>query len=304
MKGCHRVKFMAKPFLKWAGGKRQLITTIEGVLPKNIEDLDTYIEPFVGGGALLFHFLEKNQFKNWHISDINPELILCYKRIKDSVKLVNTALNKLISEYPTDNESRATFFYEIRSQWNSNLDIANMSKKKQCERVAQTIFLNKTCFNGLFRLNRKGEFNVPTGKYVNPAFPSNDDLIAVSKALSNVKIHLGAYNSAIDWIEGKTLVYFDPPYRPLSKTSSFVSYSKGDFNDEDQNNLAEFCNTLNDRNVKFILSNSDPKNTVPDDDFFDDLYSNFTIQRIHAGRAINSNPKKRGKITELLVRNY
>lgn len=295
---------MAKPFLKWAGGKRQLITTIEGILPKNIEDLDTYIEPFIGGGALLFHFLEKNQFKNWHISDINPELILCYKRIKDSVKLVNTALNKLISEYPTDNESRATFFYEVRSQWNSNLDIENMSKKKQCERVAQTIFLNKTCFNGLFRLNRKGEFNVPTGKYVNPSFPSNNDLIAVSKALSNVKIHLGAYDSAIDWIEGETLVYFDPPYRPLSKTSSFVSYSKGDFNDEDQNNLAEFCNTLNDRNVKFILSNSDPKNTVPDDDFFDDLYSNFTIQRIHAGRAINSNPKKRGKITELLVRNY
>lgn len=295
---------MAKPFLKWAGGKRQLITTIEGVLPKNIEDLDTYIEPFIGGGALLFHFLEKNQFKNWHISDINPELILCYKRIKDSVKLVNTALNSLISEYPTDNESRATFFYEIRSQWNSNLDIENMSKKKQCERVAQTIFLNKTCFNGLFRLNRKGEFNVPTGKYVNPSFPSNNDLIAVSKALSNVKIHLGAYDSAIDWIEGETLVYFDPPYRPLSKTSSFVSYSKGDFNDEDQNNLAEFCNTLNDRNVKFILSNSDPKNTVPDDDFFDDLYSNFTIQRIQAGRAINSNPKKRGKITELLVRNY
>jgi DNA adenine methylase len=295
---------MAKPFLKWAGGKRQLITTIEGVLPKNIEDLDTYIEPFIGGGALLFHFLEKNQFKNWHISDINPELILCYKRIKDSVKSVNTALNKLISKYPTDNESRATFFYEIRSQWNSNLDIENMSKKKQCERVAQTIFLNKTCFNGLFRLNRKGEFNVPTGKYVNPSFPSNNDLIAVSKALSNVKIHLGAYDSAIDWIEGETLVYFDPPYRPLSKTSSFVSYSKGDFNDEDQNNLAEFCNTLNDRNVKFILSNSDPKNTVPDDDFFDDLYSNFTIQRIHASRAINSNPKKRGKITELLVRNY
>jgi len=295
---------MAKPFLKWAGGKRQLITTIEGVLPKNIEELDTYIEPFIGGGALLFHFLEKNQFKNWHISDINPELILCYKRIKDSVKLVNTALNKLISEYPTDNESRATFFYEIRSQWNSNLDIENMSKKKQCERVAQTIFLNKTCFNGLFRLNRKGEFNVPTGKYVNPSFPSNKDLIAVSKALSNVKIHLGAYDSAIDWIEGETLVYFDPPYRPLSKTSSFVSYSKGDFNDEDQNNLAEFCNTLDDRNVKFILSNSDPKNTVPDDDFFDDLYSNFTIQRVHAGRAINSNPEKRGKITELLVRNY
>ena len=295
---------MAKPFLKWAGGKRQLITTIEGVLPKNIEELDTYIEPFIGGGALLFHFLEKNQFKNWHISDINPELILCYKRIKDSVKLVNTALNKLISEYPTDNESRATFFYEIRSQWNSNLDIENMSKKKQCERVAQTIFLNKTCFNGLFRLNRKGEFNVPTGKYVNPSFPSNNDLIAVSKALSNVKIHLGAYDSAIDWIEGETLVYFDPPYRPLSKTSSFVSYSKGDFNDEDQNNLAEFCNTLDDRNVKFILSNSDPKNTVPDDDFFDDLYSNFTIQRVHAGRAINSNPEKRGKITELLVRNY
>ena len=295
---------MAKPFLKWAGGKRQLITTIEGVLPKNIEELDTYIEPFIGGGALLFHFLEKNQFKNWHISDVNPELILCYKRIKDSVKLVNTALNKLISEYPTDNESRATFFYEIRSQWNSNLDIENMSKKKQCERVAQTIFLNKTCFNGLFRLNRKGEFNVPTGKYVNPSFPSNKDLIAVSKALSNVKIHLGAYDSAIDWIEGETLVYFDPPYRPLSKTSSFVSYSKGDFNDEDQNNLAEFCNTLDDRNVKFILSNSDPKNTVPDDDFFDDLYSNFTIQRVHAGRAINSNPEKRGKITELLVRNY
>lgn len=295
---------MAKPFLKWAGGKRQLISTIEDFLPKEIDTYETYIEPFIGGGALLFHLLEKNQFDNWHISDINPELILCYRRIKDSVQDVIKSLNKLISDYPDSLGERSTYFYKIRSIWNSNLDLSKLGISEQCERVAQMIFLNKTCFNGLFRLNKNGEFNVPNGKYVNPSFPSNTELEEVSQALQNVQIHLGSYDESINWTEGKTLFYFDPPYRPLSKTSSFVSYSKGDFNDEDQRELAEFCKTLDKNKVKFILSNSDPKNTVPEDSFFDDLYDGFEIKRIKAGRAINSNPNKRGKITELLVRNY
>mgnify|MGYP001326263121 CR=1 FL=1 len=295
---------MAKPFLKWAGGKRQLISTIEQVFPEDIDGCKTYIEPFIGGGALLFHLLERNQFESYHISDINPELVLCYRRIKDSVQDVIKSLNKLVSAYPEDKDGRSEYFYSIRQEWNSNLDISKLNKLEQCKRVAQMIFLNKTCFNGLFRLNRKGEFNVPTGRYVNPSFPSDKELTDVSIALKNVHIHQGSYKESINWVEGDTLIYFDPPYRPLSKTASFVSYSKGDFNDDDQRELADFCRELDRIDVRFILSNSDPKNTSPEDDFFDDLYSGFNVQRIQAGRAINSNPDKRGKITELLVRNY
>ena len=295
---------MAKPFLKWAGGKRQLISTIEQVFPEDIDGCKTYIEPFIGGGALLFHLLERNQFESYHISDINPELVLCYRRIKDSVQDVIKSLNKLVSAYPEDKDGRSEYFYSIRKEWNSNLDISKLNKLEQCKRVAQMIFLNKTCFNGLFRLNRKGEFNVPTGRYVNPSFPSDKELTDVSIALKNVHIHQGSYKESINWVEGDTLIYFDPPYRPLSKTASFVSYSKGDFNDDDQRELADFCRELDRIDVRFILSNSDPKNTSPEDDFFDDLYSGFNVQRIQAGRAINSNPDKRGKITELLVRNY
>ena len=295
---------MAKPFLKWAGGKRQLISEIEKRLPSKINEIETYVEPFIGGGALLFHMLENYNFKQIHISDINLELVLCYRQLQSSVNDVISSLDKLVDEFPSTTEERSDYFYKIRDLWNSNLDIDSMSDKNRSKRVAQMIFLNKTCFNGLFRLNKSGKFNVPTGRYKNPSFPSAESLKEVNQALQGVTIHHASYEKCLDWVNDKSFVYFDPPYRPLSKTSSFISYSKGDFNDDNQTELASLTKELHKKNVSFLLSNSDPKNTVKDDEFFDELYSDFQIDRVFASRAINSNPDRRGKISELLIKNY
>ena len=295
---------MAKPFLKWAGGKRQLLDEIRARLPNTIHEMDTYIEPFIGGGAVLFDMIDRFDFKNVHISDINPELVLCYKQIQSSVEEVIQSLEDLIEKYPKSEEKRDEYYYALRDLWNSNLKIDTMTNKKKSLRVAQMIFLNKTCFNGLFRLNRSGKFNVPTGRYKKPSFPSAESLKEVNKALQGVIIHHASYEKCLDWVDGKSLVYFDPPYRPLSKTSSFISYSKGDFNDNNQTELASLVKQLHNKNVSFLLSNSDPKNTVKDDEFFDELYSDFKIDRVFASRAINSNPDRRGKISELLIKNY
>jgi DNA adenine methylase len=295
---------MAKPFLKWAGGKRQLITDIEKRLPQEMNEIETYIEPFIGGGALLFHMLENYNFKQIHISDINLELVLCYRQLQSSVNDVISSLEKLVDEFPSTTEERSDYFYKIRELWNSNLDIESMTDEERSSRVAQMIFLNKTCFNGLFRLNRSGKFNVPTGRYKNPSFPSPEYLKEVNQALKGVIIHHASYEKCLEWVDNKSFVYFDPPYRPLSKTSSFISYSKGDFNDDNQTELASLTKELHKKNVSFLLSNSDPKNTVKDDVFFDELYSDFKIDRVFANRAINSNPDRRGKISELLIQNY
>ena len=296
---------MARPFLKWAGGKRQLMNEIEARLPSDIEECKSYIEPFVGGGAVLFHLLETRTFEEVHISDINPELILCYRTLKSDAISVIKHLSKMIESYPTEQDQRKESYYAIRQDWNSNVGkIPSLSKTQRAKRTAKTLFLNKTCFNGLFRVNSKGEFNVPIGSYVNPSFPSSEDLLEVQSALQSVTIHEVPFEECENWIDGTSFVYFDPPYRPLSATSHFVSYSKGDFNDEDQKRLAKFFRTLDKTGAKLLLSNSDPKNTNPTDEFFDNLYSKFTIDRVSANRAINSKGLKRGPINELLIRNY
>ena len=296
---------MARPFLKWAGGKRQLMKEIEARLPSDIEECKSYIEPFVGGGAVLFHLLETRTFEEVHISDINPELILCYRTLKSDAISVIKHLSKMIESYPTEQDQRKESYYAIRQDWNSNVGkIPSLSKTQRAKRTAKTLFLNKTCFNGLFRVNSKGEFNVPIGSYVNPSFPSSEDLLEVQSALQSVTIHEAPFEECENWIDGTSFVYFDPPYRPLSATSHFVSYSKGDFNDEDQKRLATFFRTLDKTGAKLLLSNSDPKNTNPTDEFFDNLYSKFTIDRVSANRAINSKGLKRGPINELLIRNY
>ena len=296
---------MARPFLKWAGGKRQLMNEIEARLPSDIEECKSYIEPFVGGGAVLFHLLETRTFEEVHISDINPELILCYRTLKSDAISVIKHLSKMIESYPTEQDQRKESYYAIRQDWNSNVGkIPSLSKTQRAKRTAKTLFLNKTCFNGLFRVNSKGEFNVPIGSYVNPSFPSSEDLLEVQSALQSVTIHEAPFEECENWIDGTSFVYFDPPYRPLSATSHFVSYSKGDFNDEDQKRLATFFRTLDKTGAKLLLSNSDPKNTNPTDEFFDNLYSKFTIDRVSANRAINSKGLKRGPINELLIRNY
>ena len=295
---------MARPFLKWAGGKRQLISEIEARLPADIDECTTYVEPFVGGGAVLFHLLKTRSFEEVHISDLNPELILCYRTLQEDALSIINHLSILIDAYPSEQDQRKDSFYRIRNEWNSNVGrIEALSKTQKAKRTAQMLFLNKTCFNGLFRVNRKGEFNVPIGGYVNPSFPRTEDLLEVQSALQGVTIHEAPFEECEKWVNDRAFVYFDPPYRPLSDTSSFVSYSKGDFNDQDQKRLAKLFRTLDGMGAKLLLSNSDPKNTIPDDDFFDDLYTGFKIERVSANRAINSNPDRRGPITELLISN-
>ncbi len=295
---------MARPFLKWAGGKRQLLTEIEARLPPDISECTTYVEPFVGGGAVLFHLLERYDFETVHISDLNPELTLCYRTLQSDAQSVIDSLQVLIEGYPTDHEERKPVYYGIRDDWNSLVDeLEGLSQEQEATRVAQTIFLNKTCFNGLFRVNRKGEYNVPIGRYANPSFPSAEELLAVQQALRGVIIHTAPFQDCVDWSDDSTLVYLDPPYRPLSDTSHFVSYSRGDFDDEDQRALAEVFRELDRIGARVLLSNSDPKNTNADDEFFDELYSGFRIDRVTANRAINSDTGSRGRITELLIGN-
>ena len=296
---------MARTFLKWAGGKRQLISEIEARLPSDIDECSSYVEPFIGGGAVLFHLLESRRFDEVHISDLNPELVLCYRTLQEDADEVIKHLSKMIESYPSEQDDRKESYYAIRDDWNSDVGkISSLSKTRKAKRTAQTLFLNKTCFNGLFRVNRKGEFNVPIGSYVNPSFPGSEDLLEVQKALQGITIHEAPFEECESWVSKDSFVYFDPPYRPLSDTANFVSYAKGDFNDQDQERLATLFRELDQKGARVLLSNSDPKNTVPEDDFFDDLYSGFTIDRVEANRAINSNPDRRGAITELLIRNY
>jgi len=298
---------MGKPFLKWAGGKRQVLDEIKLNLPENMDSINTYIEPFIGGGAVLFYLLDNYDFDEVHISDLNPELILCYEILKTDAGKVIDELKTIIERYPDYNklEERKKFYYDIRSKWNKSVGMINdLSKSETIKRVSQMIFLNRTCFNGLFRVNRKGEFNVPIGDYKKPSFPSSSQLLEVQRSLENVTIHLSSFEECISWVRDSTFIYFDPPYRPISQTSQFISYSKNDFNDEDQKKLSHTFRNLDSENVKLLLSNSDPRNTDIDDLFFDELYHGFNILRIDAKRSINSNPEKRGKITELLIKNY
>ena len=296
---------MARPFLKWAGGKRQLLQEIEARLPHDIAECTTYVEPFIGGGAVLFHLLDKFDFDSVHISDLNPELTLCYRMLQEDARSVANSLQELIDSYPTDQEDRKSVYYAIRDDWNSRVDdLESLSTEQQETRVAQTLFLNKTCFNGLFRVNRSGGFNVPIGSYVNPSFQTEEELVEVQEALQGVTIHTSSYHECVNWIGGSSFVYFDPPYRPLSDSSGFVSYSREGFSDNEQRNLAGVFRDLDIIGAKVILSNSDPKNTNLDDNFFDDLYSDYNIYRVNANRAINSDRESRGSLSELLITNY
>lgn len=297
----------ARPFLKWAGGKRQLLKQIESRFPKNLCEYDTYIEPFVGGGAVLFHVLSNYDFSNVIAYDINPELILVYRMVKRSAEDVIRCLRELDEKYPAADKGteRKRFYYDVRNDWNSNLSrFRTLKKREKIKRVSQTIFLNRTCFNGLFRVNSKGEFNVPIGSHTNPKILDEENIRKVSASIQHVKFYNWDYSRIRYKITGRTFVYFDPPYRPLPGSPSFTTYSKSGFNDENQRKLARICDELSSTGTQFLLSNSDPKNSDLTDTFFDLLYSKFVIERVEARRNINSVGKDRGTITELLVRNY
>lgn len=290
-----------KPFVKWVGGKSQLVEQLEKMLPTDREKgLTKYAEPMVGGGALFFSILSKYDFEELYISDINAELINAYRAVKNDVDNLIAKLNEMQMLFlPMDENGRKYFYYTVRERFNSN----TLTEETATEKAAQFIFLNKTCFNGLYRVNRKGQFNVPMGAYKNPTICDDENLRNIHEALQNVTIVCGDYSLSKSFIDKDTFVYLDPPYRPISETSAFTAYNSDAFDDEEQIRLSKFIDEINLSGAKIVLSNSDPKNVNEEDNFFDDLYKNYKINRVEATRAINSKGDKRGKINELLICN-
>lgn len=288
-----------KPFIKWAGGKSQLLNEIRKKYPERIE---RYCEPFVGGGAVLLDILANFQLEEVLINDINDELINLYIQIRDNVEFLINNLSELQELYwSMDENSRKVFYIKQRERFNLGIQTDNIS---EAEMAYLFIFLNKTCFNGLYRVNKKGLFNVPIGSYKKPLICDTDNLRLVSNLLQNVKIMCGDYSETADFINENTFVYIDPPYRPLSATASFTSYSNTKFGDEEQVALSRFIDKISDNGAKVVASNSDPKNVDENDNFFDTIYSAYNILRVSAKRMINSRSDGRGNINELLICNY
>ncbi len=293
---------LAKPFIKWVGGKSQLLEEIKEKYPPKIEK---YCEPFVGGGAVLFDILSSKHPETVLINDINKELINTYSQIKNNCDGMINQLSEIQTIYKTHTlEENKAYFYEKRQRYNE-LKV-NGNDAENLEKAALFIFLNKTCFNGLYRVNSKGLFNVPFNNAKNPLLCDEENLRACSEVLQNVEMRVGDYKECKDFIDSNTFVYIDPPYRPLSQTAAFTSYSENGFSDDDQKTLSIFIKEMiTEKHAKVLVSNSDPKNTDVNDNFFDDLYdkNHFQIKRVSAARMINSNAKKRGAINELLISN-
>ena len=296
------MKTIAKPFIKWVGGKGQLIEQLEAKLPADFDNWDnaTYIEPFIGGGAMLFYMLQQHpNIKRAVINDINPDLITCYRTVRDNVELLIPALRDIQAEYHalSDMEAKREMFMAVRQSYNEK----NLGP---IENTVKFFFLNRTCFNGLYRVNKRGLYNVPWGKYIQPQICDEYTLRTDSELLKRVEILEGDFEDTLSYALGHTLFYFDPPYRPLSDTSSFNDYTKDAFNDDSQVRLKEFCDHVNVDGHCFMLSNSDCKGKNEADNFFEVLYANYYIDRVMASRNVNANGAKRGKISELLIRNY
>ncbi len=292
-----------KPFLKWAGGKGQLLCEIEKYYPFENGKITKYAEPFVGGGAVLFDILSKYDLEAVYISDINAELINTYRIIRDDVYELIGMLMAMQNEFLSMSiDDRKTYYLSKRERFNY-LKV-NGNESINIEKAVLMIFLNKTCFNGLFRVNRKGLFNVPMGSYKNPIICDEENLRAVSEKLQNVTIVCGDYRESAEFIDDSTFVYFDPPYRPITETASFTAYTENLFNDDEQIELAKFVDDMHRNGAKVVISNSDPKNSNTEDDFFDNIYSSHKIKRVEATRMINCNSEARGKIKELLISNF
>ena len=273
-----------KPFVKWAGGKRQLIPVLNKEFPQKF---GTYFEPFLGGGAVLFHLLSQNPNQKCSVSDLNSDLVLTYITIRDRVEELISSLKKHSKKYSYDKNS---YYYQIREK----------EPKEQIEKSSRLIFLNRTCFNGLYRVNSKGKFNVPLGRYSNPNIVNEENLMAVSRILQSQKITITCrdFSSILGDAKKDDFIYFDPPYQPVSQTANFTSYTNRDFNFEDLKRLADLCNDLDSKGCKVILSNS---NTSEVKEMFD---RNWKIKKIQVNRAINSDSKKRTGHSELVIKNY
>lgn len=267
-------------FIKWAGGKKQLLEQFKEHFPKKIE---RYFDPFVGGGAIAFYILKKYKPKEVFISDINEELINVYLVVQNNVE----ELIEILKEYKKEHSKEV--YYEVRAE-----DPRFLS---DVSRAGRFIYLNKTCFNGLYRVNSKGEFNVPIGSYKNPGICQEEDLREISELLKDVKIRVLSFEKVLEDAKKEDFIYFDPPYYPLKKGKSFTTYTKGNFLEEEQKKLAEVFKKLDDRGCKVMLSNSDTK-------FIKDLYKDYPIKFVKATRMINCDASKRGKINEVVVKNY
>ena len=295
----------AKPFVKWAGGKGKLLKSLEELLPENFDSLQnvTYIEPFVGGGAMLFHMLQNHKnIKKAVINDINPDLIRCYKLIKDNPAPLIDRLKEIENLYYYDGiNNRREIYNAFRYEYNKDDIDAN-------ERAALFIYLNRTCFNGLYRVNSSGKFNVPFGRYKRPIICNEELIMEDHKLLNSVDVVIrepGDYKLISRHIKknGNYFVYFDPPYRPLLDECNFKSYSNSPFGDRQQEELKFFCDKLGKKGVKIMLSNSDSKN--PDgSSYFEELYEGYNFNTVLAPRVINAFPDKRVKLTEVVIRNY
>ncbi|HXK82062.1 MAG TPA: DNA adenine methylase [Bacteroidales bacterium] len=273
---------LVSPFLKWVGGKRQLIPAIVENLPKGIKNLK-YYEPFIGGGAVLFHLQPKNAV----INDLNEELINVYRVIKND-------LEALINDLRI-HKNNADYFYEIRGLDRTD----DFNKLSAVQKASRVIYLNKTCYNGLYRVNNAGEFNAPFGRYKNPNIVNEPTLKAVNKFLnsSNIIINCDDYEKVLEKADNNSFVYIDPPYHPISESSNFTGYVQGGWNMYDQVRLRDNCDKLNERGVKLLISNSSAS-------FIKDIYENYKIINVKATRYINSNASGRGEIDEVLIKNY
>ncbi|HOQ05779.1 MAG TPA: DNA adenine methylase [Anaerohalosphaeraceae bacterium] len=303
MKGALFATKEAKPFLKWAGGKGQLLDEIGTWLPAEMKygKVKTYVEPFVGGGAVFFYIAQRYEgIEHFILNDVNEDLIQCYKMVQSRVNDLIKILKEYQKKYTSlSEEKRKDFYLQVRKEFNKE-KTAGFSERT----AAQLIFLNRTCFNGLYRVNRKGFFNVPFGRYKNPAICQEDNLKAASALLQKAVLLCGDFEECRRFTDKGVFYYLDPPYRPISRTAAFTSYAKDDFSEEDQIRLAFFCRQIHQKGAKFLLSNSDPKNENPHDHFFEDHYSDFSIERVKAARAINCKGDKRGQINEIIVTNY
>lgn len=292
--------YPARPFVKWVGGKTQLLDDIKKTLPRDLSRRNemTYVEPFVGGGAVLFWILQEYpNITRAVINDINAELICTYRVIKYDVENLILELSRLQNEHlPLNEVDRKKYFLAQRERFNER-------DTSEVEIAALFIFLNRTCFNGLYRVNSKGKFNVPHGRYANPKICDKETLRADSAVLQRVEILCGDFAQTSKYAHDNVLFYFDPPYRPLTDTSAFTSYAKEGFDDAEQIRLRDFCDLIAKQKSLFVASNSDPLNVDNEDVFFDHLYKMFSIKRVSAARMINSKGNGRGTISEIMISN-
>lgn len=299
----------ARPFLKWAGGKTQLLDKIKSRLPKDINNgrYTSYVEPFVGGGAVFFRLAQTYDFQECYIADINSDLYITYTVVKRNVEELIDKLRMIREEFLNcDIETRRDFYTNVRSEFNRTKNEVDCDRYSDAWTLhaSRLIFLNKTCFNGLYRVNLSGGFNVPFGKYKTYPILQEEILRTDAEVLQNTEIFQGDFTHIAPQIDENTFVYFDPPYRPLNSTSLFTGYAKNGFDDDEQRRLAAFFAECDAKGACCMLSNSDPKNADPKDEFFDELYAGFNIDRVPAKRMINSDSSKRGSINEIIVTNY